>query len=142
MSLIIYFNEDIIICKVKEMNSRESLFILEKEIRFNGWTVDKKLSGHFFTSSYKYNVNNNYKFKLTDCNGESRLVTMHQEIYVDNQLSELCNRPEFKTKDWLDFDKTEIIKKNETATNELKTNPHRISMLIQFANEFKDKCIK
>jgi hypothetical protein len=143
MKQLLYFNEKIITYSGEEINDAEYLNTLDEKLEFNGWTVEKKIAYSYTPISfYKYNINNYWKFTLIDCNGESRLVQMNQQVYVDDQLSELCKRLEFNSKDWLDFDKTEIIKKIENVTNELKTNPYRINTLIAFANEFKEKCIK
>ena len=139
MKKVFYFNEQIITYNEELLDNNASIITLEDVLEMNGWKVDKTIARKGYSSSYKYNMQNNWKIGLVDCKGERRLISMHQEIYVDDQMSELCKRQEFQSTDWFDFDKNELIENIKTELDELKQEPYRIETIIELANEFKKK---
>ena len=133
------FNNEIIFCEEDKINPNEIVITLQNELTLNGWVVDKTIVHTIFPSTYMYNVSNYYTIKLTDCNGICRLIKMYQEVYVTFQLSKLSERDEFKSIDWDDYDKKDLIQKIQDELDKLNEEPNRINKLIEYAKEFELK---
>lgn len=143
---------DIIKYEVIDNSDTDHTVLLEKDIKYNGWTISRNIKWVAFPSTYKWNFKHYFEFVITDSIGNTRNKLYYYYGDGDKDDYSACaydkreelqhsfgtipfylnNALVFKCKNWKDYDAAvKILKSLEEIKKVIHSNLSKYEQTMQ-----------